>query len=253
VTARKPAAKSASKATAKKSAPATKTTRASTTAKKAPAKKGAAKKPAARKTTTKTTAKKATAKKAPARKPAGSKSSRPTSARKKATSGTASTRISAAGKSLGEQVYRRVEEVVATGKTAKAAFDVVARERKMSVSNVQQHYYRFKRKAQTGAKSRAKRAAGTRAGKAVSRTQATALTAVATAGSVLPAKQIAAIGKDLQALGKDLQKASKGVRGHSATLGNDTVRLLGELLEEARKNKRFRNLEKNITQLLLLR
>ena len=35
---------------------------------------------------------------------------------------------------------------------AKAAFDVVAKESKMSVANVQQHYYRFKRKADTSAR-----------------------------------------------------------------------------------------------------
>jgi len=242
--AKKPVAK---KAVAKKLAkPAAKkaTAKKTTAAKKTAAKKVAAKKPAAKKTTAKrATAKAATKKttssttrKAPKRaaaKPARKATSRP--AAKKATSRTAS---------LGEQVYRRVEEVVATGRTAKDAFAVVAKERKMTPSNIQQHYYRFKRKAQTSGK---KANASTR--KTMGNVQGRALGAAASAVGKLPAKQRKQVAKGVVGATKRVQTAQtvgKEVAGDLTQVVDDLMNSFNELLAEARKNPQFRKAEKKI-------
>jgi hypothetical protein len=157
--------------------------------------------------------------------------------------------VSAAGKSLGEQIYRRVEELVATGKTAKDAFAVVSRERSMTVSNVQQHYYRFKRKAGTSARSTARKAQS-RARTTASRAQKSALTAVAQAGAVV-VPVVAQAGSRLPKKQRQaITKVSKVAKDDLAVIGADIVEAFYDLLQEARKNDRFRQLEKNLAELL---
>lgn len=157
-TAKKPAAKKATKKPAAKKPAAKKATKKPAPKKAAPKKaakkpvaKKAAKKPAAKSTVKKPAAKKASAtksttRKAP-RKPAARKASRPTSAARKP----------AQRRGIGSTVFTRVNELVAAGSTAKDAFPVVAKELKMSTANVQQHYYRFKRRAGAKASSTARK------------------------------------------------------------------------------------------------
>jgi len=189
--------------------------------------------------------KKAAAKKPTTRKATAAKSTaRKTTAKKPASRSAASARVRAAGLSLGEQVYRRVEEVVATGKTAKDAFSVVARERKMTPSNVQQHYYRFKRKASTGAKS-----ARTSTRSTVSKVQGRAIGAAAKGVSKLPAKQRKQVAKGVSAAATRAQsasKATKGVRDDLTQVVEDLLGSFNELLAEARKNPQFRRAEKKL-------
>jgi hypothetical protein len=112
--------------------------------------------------------------------------------------------VNAASASLGGQVYKRVEEIIATGRTAKDAFAVVAKERKMTTSNIQQHYYRFKRKATTsGTKAR------TSSRKTVSKVQGRALGAAATAVGKLPAKQQKQLARGVGTAAMSAQTVSK--------------------------------------------
>jgi len=151
---------------------------------------------------------------------------RPTTTRSSAKS-TTGIKISAAGKSLGEQVYRQVDELVESGKTAKSAFAVVARERKMTVANVQQHYYRFKRKASVSAR---------KAESSVKRVQNRTISRVSKATNA-STKQVRDLGSKLRE--EDLSQIS-----------TDVVKAFSDLLSEARKNPRFRKLEKSFTTLL---
>ncbi|MBC7645275.1 MAG: hypothetical protein H7123_09115, partial [Thermoleophilia bacterium] len=150
-----------------------------------------------------------------------------TKASTKSKTGASSTKLSAKGKSLGEQVYRQVEELVESGKTAKSAFAVVARERKMTVANVQQHYYRFKRKASVSAR---------KAESSVKRVQNRTISRVSKATKD-STKQVRDLGSKLRE--EDLSQIS-----------TDVVKAFNDLLSEARKNPRFRKLEKSFTALL---
>ncbi|MCW2922852.1 MAG: hypothetical protein JWM98_256, partial [Thermoleophilia bacterium] len=248
----KPAARAASKSTTASSK--------RTTAKAKPAAKRSTTAKSSTKSTTRSTATKAksTAKSA-ARKPSGAKaksaasSARSTAAkagtsRKPASSSrstsAASSRVKAASASLGEQVYSRVEEVIATGRTAKDAFGVVARERKMTASNIQQHYYRFKRKAQTSGKK-----ANTSTRKTVGKVQDRALGAAVNAVGKLPAKQRKQVAKGVTGVAKRAQTAQnvgKEVRDDLTQVVEDLLTSFNELLSEARKNPQFRRAEKKI-------
>jgi hypothetical protein len=171
---------------------------------------------------------------------------------------------------LGEQVYRQVEEVVATGKTAKAAFDVVAKEQKMTVANVQQHYYRFKRKAKTGAgtaQSRVK-TAPTRARKRVSAASKSATRSASTTAKSL-SKSVPGASATVTASSASAKKAVKkaekrlrtveaGAKTVVASAGSKSQKQLDELQElvnggmtvlsgyvkEVRKNPNYKKLEK---------
>jgi hypothetical protein len=172
-------------------------------------------------------AKKPVAKKASAKKPSA-----------------ASARMKAAGNSVGEQIYARVEELKATGRTAKDAFTVVAKEQKMTTSNIQQHYYRFKRKATTSGKK-----ANTSTRRTASKMQGSAITAAATAASKIPPKQRKQVAKGVTAAAKRAQTAQtmgKEVREDLSQVVDELMTSLHELLAEARKNPQFRKAEKKI-------
>ena len=155
--------------------------------------------------------------------------------------------MKAASASLGEQVYKRVEEVVATGKTAKDAFSIVAKERKMTASNIQQHYYRFKRKAQSSSKK-----ANSSTRRTVGNVQGRALGAAATAVGKLPAKQRKQVAKGVvgatkrvqsaQVLGKELQKDMTKVV-------DDTIKSLESMLSKELK-KELSNAKKKLVALI---
>lgn len=251
------AKKAAAKKVATKKAVAKKPVAKKAATKKPAAKKAATKKPVARKTT----AKKVPAKKPVARKATAKRASRTAALRSTVTaattvaSQTAQTAVSgalgatstvrkaaglngatkgkgktassaasfrAASKSLGDDVFRRVNELVDNGKTAKAAFDVVAKESGMSVSNVQQHYYRFKRKAQVKARSTRKNVE-TRA-RQTSASAGRARSAVSSASATLLQKEhVDLLAQDLQRLAGELQN-----------LGSDVKKVAGELLVEVR-------------------
>jgi hypothetical protein len=265
--AKAPAKKAAAKPVAKKSvtkAASKPAVTKKTVAKKTTAKKATTAKPAARKSTTiKSVAKKTVAKatkpaarKATATKPkttakkstASAKTAAKSTAKKAATRGTASSRVRAASASLGESVYRSVEDVIATGKTAKDAFAVVAKDRKMTVSNVQQHYYRFKRKAQDGAKKTATKAnTSTRA--TVAKVQGKALGAAVNAVGKLPASQRKQVAKGVSVAAKGTGRVAAAGKEVREDLSHVVEELLGqfqELLKEARKNPQFRKAEKKI-------
>ncbi len=108
----------------------------------------------------------------------------------------------------------------------------------MSVANVQQHYYRFKRKTGSSTKSVASSARN--------RAQKTALGAVTAAQSVAQNT----VGPQLEQLGRGLGNIRKDVTGDVTQISADVVQAFMELLDEARKNEHFRKLEKNLTQLL---
>jgi hypothetical protein len=132
---------------------------------------------------------------------------------------------------VGEQIFRRVNELVETGKTAKAAFDVVAKEQLMTVSNVQQHYYRFKRRT----KQRTAQVEASVRGAAKS-AQTSARRTYTAAG--LPA-QLKVIKKDLTAVSSSVQ-----------TLGTDVTKAVTGLVGEVRKDARVKRLERNLTGLI---
>lgn len=162
--AKKPAAKkpAARKGVAKKPA-AKKPVAAKPSARKPAAKKPAAKKVAAKKPVAKkSAARKPVARKSIAKKPAAKKSpaKKPTTARRVSDSLRAAGKGRATG--VGEIIFNRVNELVETGLTAKAAFPLVARELAMSTANVQQHYYRFKRRVGSRA-AQTRKSAGVRA------------------------------------------------------------------------------------------
>lgn len=152
--------------------------------------------------------------------------------------------MKAAGVSMGEQIYLRVEELTATGRTAKDAFTVVAKERKMTASNIQQHYYRFKRKATAGSKK-----ANSSTRRTVSKVQGKAVTAAATAAAKLPEKQRKQVAKGMTAAAKRAQTAQdvgKDVKQDLTQVVEDLLSSFNDLLVEARKNPQFRKAEKKI-------
>ena len=117
----------------------------------------------------------------------------------------------------------------------------------MTASNVQQHYYRFKRKAQTGAKGAASKAR-TSSRSTVGKVQSKALGAAAAASASCPrsAKQVA---KGVTGTAKRAQGAhglGKEVREDLGQVVEDLLSSFNELLGEARKNPQFRKAEKKI-------
>jgi len=124
----------------------------------------------------------------------------------------------------------------------------VAKDQKLTVSNVQQHYYRFKRKTSTGAKSTATKA-NTSTRKTVAKVQGKALGAAVTAVGKLPAKQRTQVAKGVSAAAKGTSRvtaASKEVREDLTGVVEDLLGQFQELLKEARKNPQFRKAEKKI-------
>lgn len=133
---------------------------------------------------------------------------------------------------------------MATGRTAKDAFAVVAKERKMTQSNIQQHYYRFKRKAQDSGKK-----ANTSTRNTVSNVQDKALGAAVTAVGKLPRKQRKQVASGVAGAAKRVQTAQtvgKEVAGDLTQVVEDLMSSFNELLTEARKNPQFRKAEKKI-------
>lgn len=116
-------------------------------------KTAAKRKPAATSAAKRTTA--SSTKSAPKRKPAASR--RPAAAastRENLIEGAASTELS-------ELVFKRVTETIESGKTARAAFQIVATELKLTPANTQQRYYRLKRSLDGTTKTTARRAGRT--------------------------------------------------------------------------------------------
>jgi vacuolar-type H+-ATPase subunit E/Vma4 len=121
---------------------------------------------------------------------------------------------------------------------------VVAKERKMTTSNIQQHYYRFKRKAQSGGKK-----ANSSTRRTVNKVQGRALGAAATAVNKIPAKQRKQVAKGVSAAGKRVQTASvvgKDVREDLSQVLEDMFASINEVLTEARKNPQFKKIEKKL-------
>ena len=82
------------------------------------------------------------------------------------------------------------------------------------------------------------------------RAQRSAITAVAQAGAAV-APVVAQAGSKLpKKQRKQIEKLGKEAKDDLATIGADVVEAFYELLQEARKNERFRQLEKNLTALL---
>jgi len=118
----------------------------------------------------------------------------------------------------------------------------------MTVANVQQHYYRFKRKAQTQTKTSARKANSSARG-TVSKVQDRAVNAAVTAAGRIPAKQRKQLGKGIGTAAKGAgaaQAVGKEVRDDITQVMDDVFTAFGELLTEARKNPRFRTLEKRV-------
>jgi hypothetical protein len=207
----------------------------------------------ARKPATKSARKPSAAKPAAsAAKKAGSSKPKPRKASAKKPAAKRST--AAAGTTQGAAIYQSVEKLVADGMTAKDAFGVVAKERKMTASNVQQHYYRYKRKA-SGPKKKKPASSTSTARKTVRRTQKVAtnvaLQAAAAAAPVIGRASDKIPAKQKQQLGKAIQAVSEvDLKEDAARIGDDIVEAFFELLDEARKNPRFRKLEKGFVELI---
>ena len=116
----------------------------------------------------------------------------------------------------------------------------------MTTSNIQQHYYRFKRKAKASGKK-----ANTSTRRTVNNVQGRALGAAATAVGKLPARQRKQVAKGIAGAGKRVQSAQvvgKEVAEDLSQVLEDMFASINEVLAEARKNPQFKKVEKQLAK-----
>ncbi len=104
------------------------------------------------------------------------------------------------GSSVAEQIWKRVEELLGDGRSAKLAFEAVAKERRTTVGNVQQQYYRWRRQANKGARKVVRHGRGAARGAAGASRRAATGAATAVSGPLGMSVDFQAVIKRLERL-----------------------------------------------------